>query len=138
MEYRILGRTGLSVSEIGMGCEGFVDKSDAEVLAFVDAMEAGGVNIIDLYTPNPQVRSALGKALRGRRDKASLVWDRFGQDVILVPDGEEHFTVTLPVVISPQFFGWLLGLDGSVTLVGPKAAVSAYRRRLAATLNAVP
>ena len=76
--------------------------------------------------------------LRGRRDKASLVWDRFGQDVILVPDGEEHFTVTLPVVISPQFFGWLLGLDGSVTLVGPKAAVSAYRRRLAATLNAVP
>ena len=72
MEYRILGRTGLSVSEIGMGCEGFVDKSDAEVLAFVDAMEAGGVNIIDLYTPNPQVRSALGKALRGRRDKFVL------------------------------------------------------------------
>ena len=76
--------------------------------------------------------------LRGRRDKASLVWDRFGQDVILVPDGEEHFTVTLPVVISPQFFGWLLGLDGSVTLVGPKEAVCAYRRRLAATLEQLP
>ena len=43
--------------------------------------------------------------LRGRRDKASLVWDRFGQDIILVPDGEDYFTVTLPVVISPQFFG---------------------------------
>ena len=39
--------------------------------------------------------------LRGRKDKAQLVWDRFGQDIILVPDGEEHFTVTLPVVISP-------------------------------------
>lgn len=73
--------------------------------------------------------------LRGRRDKASLVWDRFGQDIIMVPDGEEHFTVTLPVVISPQFFGWLLGLDGSITLVGPKEAVNAYRRRLAATLE---
>ena len=76
--------------------------------------------------------------LRGRQDKASLVWDRFGQDVILVPDGEEHFTVTLPVVISPQFFGWLLGLDGSVVLVGPKEAVSAYRRRLRATLEGLP
>ena len=76
--------------------------------------------------------------LRGRQDKASLVWDRFGQDVILVPDGEEHFTVTLPVVISPQFFGWLLGLDGSVVLVGPKEAVSAYRRRLSATLEGLP
>lgn len=76
--------------------------------------------------------------LRGRRDKASLVWDRFGQDVILVPDGEEHFTVTLPVVISPQFFGWLLGLDGSVTLVGPKEAVAAYRRRLTAAREELP
>ena len=70
--------------------------------------------------------------LRGRRDKANLVWDRFGQDVILIPDGEEHFTVTLPVVISPQFFGWLLGLGGSVTLVGPSQAVHAYRRLLTA------
>ena len=76
--------------------------------------------------------------LRGRRDKASLVWDRFGQDVILVPDGEEHFTVTLPVVVSPQFFGWLLGLDGNVTLTGPKAVVAAYRRRLAAALEELP
>ena len=76
--------------------------------------------------------------LRGRRDKASLMWDRFGQEVILVPDGEEHFTVTLPVVISPQFFGWLLGLNGSITLAGPKEAVSAYRRRLAATLEELP
>ena len=76
--------------------------------------------------------------LRGRRDKAHLVWDRFGQDVILVPDGEEHFTVTLPVVMSPQFFGWLLGLDGSITLLGPREAVSAYRRRLTSTLEELP
>ena len=76
--------------------------------------------------------------LRGRRDKASLVWDRFGQDIILVPDGEDHFTVTLPVVISPQFFGWLLGLNGSVTLTAPREAVAAYRRRLAAALEELP
>ena len=76
--------------------------------------------------------------LRGRRDKAHLVWDRFGQDVILVPDGEEHFTVTLPVVVSPQFFGWLLGLDGAVTLTGPREAVAVYRRQLTAALEQLP
>ncbi len=76
--------------------------------------------------------------LWGRRDKAHLVWDRFGQDVILVPDGEDRFTVTLPVVMSPQFFGWLLGLDGSVTLAGPREAVAAYRQRLAAALEELP
>ena len=68
--------------------------------------------------------------LRGRRDMAGVVWDRFGQDVILVPDGKEHFTVTLPVVVSPQFFGWLFGLDGGLTLTAPQSAVEDYRRRL--------
>jgi len=73
--------------------------------------------------------------LRGRRDKAGLVWDRFGQDVILVPDGEEYFTVTLSVVMSPQFFGWLMGLDGSLTLVAPSEAVRAYRAKLSQALE---
>ena len=68
--------------------------------------------------------------LRGQRSMAGVVWDRFGQDVILVPDGEEHFTVTLPVVLSPQFFGWLFGLDGGITITAPQEAVEEYRRKL--------
>ena len=72
MRYRELGRTGIKVSEIGMGCEGFVDQSYEKIREFVDAMETGGVNCIDLYTPNPQVRSHLGKALGGRREKFVL------------------------------------------------------------------
>ena len=39
MKYRELGRMGLKVSEIGMGCEGFVDKSYVQVKEFVDVME---------------------------------------------------------------------------------------------------
>ena len=72
MEYRTLGQTGLKVSEIGMGCEGFVGKSYEQVKEMVDAMEAGGVNCIDLYTPDPQVRSNMGRALEGRREKFVL------------------------------------------------------------------
>ena len=72
MVYRTLGRTGIRISEIGMGCEGFVDKSYEDVLALVDRMEALGVNCVDLYTPNPEVRSNLGRALRGRREKFVL------------------------------------------------------------------
>lgn len=68
MNHRMLGNTGLKVSEIGMGCEGFADRSDQEVKEMLDLMEKSGINMFDLYSSNPQVRSALGNALRGRRE----------------------------------------------------------------------
>ena len=73
--------------------------------------------------------------LRGKRSMAGVVWDRFGQDVILIPDGPDHFTVTLSVVMSPQFFGWLFGLDGGLVLTAPQSAVDTYRRKLREALE---
>ena len=72
MQYRELGSTGIRVGEIGMGCEGFIDKSEEEVKAFIDLMEQEGANCIDLYSPNPVMRAALGHALQGRREKFVL------------------------------------------------------------------
>jgi predicted aldo/keto reductase-like oxidoreductase len=67
MNNRILGRTGLKVSEIGLGCEGFVGKDAAfakELFAF--AFE-NGINCMDLYTPDPLVHRFVANALKGRR-----------------------------------------------------------------------
>ncbi|MGI5967086.1 MULTISPECIES: aldo/keto reductase [Anaerotruncus] len=72
MNYRELGKTGLMVGEIGIGCEGFVDHDGALVEPLLDAAQQAGVNCIDLYTPNPDMRTRLGKALRGRREKFVL------------------------------------------------------------------
>lgn len=69
VNYRKLGKTGLSVSEIGMGCEGF-SKDECRITAhFFDEAERLGINCFDLYTSNPDVRAAVGNALVGRREK---------------------------------------------------------------------
>ena len=72
MEYRVLGRTGLKVSQIGLGCEGFIDKSEEEVKAFVTRAEELGINFIDLYSPNPILRSCLGNSIKHTRVKLIL------------------------------------------------------------------
>ena len=72
MEYRELGRTGLRVSEIGLGCEGFVGKTEEETQALMTQAVEAGVNCMDLYTPDPDLRSRVGRALRGRREQFVL------------------------------------------------------------------
>jgi len=72
MIYRKLGKTGISVSEIAAGCEGLVEKPYEFVRQFLDEMEKDGINCLDLYAPNPDMRSNLGAALKGRREKFVL------------------------------------------------------------------
>ena len=72
--------------------------------------------------------------LRCRAGLAGVVIDRFGQDVMLVPDGEDHFTVTVDMVVSPNSWGWLFGLGDGVEVLSPAWAVEDYRKRLKTTL----
>ena len=76
--------------------------------------------------------------LRAKSSMAGVVLDRFGLDVILVPDGPDYFTVSIPLVLSPQFFGWLFALEPDVTLTAPARAVDAYRQKLCSALEKDP
>lgn len=73
MEYRKLGRCReLLVSEIALGCEGFLGKSADEVRKMLDRALELGINFIDMYTPNPEFRDNMGRAIAGRREKVVL------------------------------------------------------------------
>ena len=76
--------------------------------------------------------------LRAKSSMAGVVLDRFGLDIILVPDGPDYFTVSIPLVLSPQFFGWLFALEPDVTLTAPARAVDAYRQKLCSALEKDP
>lgn len=64
MEYRILGRTGLRVSAVALGCEGFIHKTPEEVCADFDFAIGHGVNFVDIYSPNPELRTNIGRGAR--------------------------------------------------------------------------
>ena len=63
MKYRELGKTGMLLSEIGLGCEGFVDADDAlSDELFAVALE-NGINCLDLYSPDPAAHRRIGRAI---------------------------------------------------------------------------
>ena len=49
MKYRTLGRTGIQVSEIGLGCEHLQGLGEEEVFAVVDEAIRCGVNLLDVF-----------------------------------------------------------------------------------------
>jgi aryl-alcohol dehydrogenase-like predicted oxidoreductase len=85
MTYRRLGTSGLVVSTVGIGCNNFGRKLDADgTRAVVDAAFDAGVTLFDtadIYgTPHGASEETLGAALKGRRDEIVLA-TKFGMDM---------------------------------------------------------
>jgi len=82
MNYRILGRTGREVSEIGMGTEHLLDKDEQVVIATIKAAIDGGVTYFDCHPGHDNDDKSisyvgyakLGKAISGARDKLCLTY----------------------------------------------------------------
>ncbi len=72
MKYRTLGRTGMTVSEISLGCEHLQGKPYETVKEVIDAAIDAGINYMDVFMSEPNVRTNIGRALRGRREQVML------------------------------------------------------------------
>ena len=86
MRYRRLGRSGLAVSVVGIGCNNFGRKiGEAETKAVVDAAIDAGINLFDtadIYgTPHGSSELLLGKALRGHKRDDVVIATKFGMDM---------------------------------------------------------
>lgn len=72
MNMRPLGRTGMLAGEVGLGCEHLQGKTYEQVKAVIDAALDCGINYMDTFMSEPEVRSNIGRALEGRRAQVML------------------------------------------------------------------
>ena len=68
MKYRHLGKTGLKVSEIGFGAEWLQGKTLEESKELIDYCHSEGVNFMDCWMSEPNVRTNIGIAIKDTRE----------------------------------------------------------------------
>ncbi len=79
-------------------------------------MSAYSKRVFGMFTGSEQ-----SVRLRFDNDLVGAVVDRFGKEIMLIPDGDEHFTVNVDVAVSTQFYAWLFAFGTMVEVVSPGA-----------------
>ena len=59
-------------------------------------------------------------------DMANVIIDQFGRDIHLRKVDNERFEVRVDVVVSNQFFGWIVALGGKVRITNPQNVVEGF------------
>ena len=66
--------------------------------------------------------------LRFHRRFVNAVIDRFGREILLIPDGEEHFVFTVKVAVSPMFLSWVVGFGKDARILHPQSVIDQCRQ----------
>jgi aryl-alcohol dehydrogenase-like predicted oxidoreductase len=102
MQHRPLGRSGLSVSSLGLGCMGMSEfygaRDDSESLATLDAALAAGIDFFDTADTygHGHNEELVGRFLKGKRDKVILA-TKFG--IVRKPNTYERRVDNSPAYI---------------------------------------
>ena len=106
MRYRRLGKTDLMVSEIGLGAEWLERHTTEECVEVIEACRKEGINILDCWMSEPNVRTNIGKGIKGHREH----WNIQGHIGSTWQNGQYVRTRDMDVVV-PAFEDLLARLD---------------------------
>jgi len=66
--------------------------------------------------------------LRFHKILVNAVIDRFGRDILLIPDGEDHFVFTVRVAVSPMFLSWVIGFGSKAKVIYPQSVIDECKK----------
>ena len=72
LNQRTLGRTGIAVTEIGLGTEFLLGVPPQEAVRVVCEAIDCGINYVDMFWAHPQFRDNMGAAFRDRRKDVTI------------------------------------------------------------------
>ena len=73
--------------------------------------------------------------IRFRNELADVVIDQFGKNVVMRPYDEEHFTIYVPIEISPTFFAWIATFGRRVKILEPEPVIEKMREFLEKSMD---
>lgn len=76
--------------------------------------------------------------IRFRKDLLTQFYDRFEQDVVVIPDpsDSDYLQANVSVNVSPTFFAWISQYEGGFSVAGPKRIRDMYHEHLRKALDA--
>lgn len=68
--------------------------------------------------------------LRVHNSLAGVIFDRFGRDVTVNIDDDEHFIINQPVTVSPILFGWFFQFGDKIEILSPESVKNEFLEQL--------
>ena len=65
--------------------------------------------------------------LQFHKSLVNVVIDRFGKDLMMIPDGDAHFNFTVRVAVSPMFLSWVIGFGSKAKILYPQSVADACK-----------
>ena len=101
---RLLGKPRLNQDE-------YRDLNMAQYSKQVFGMFGGKETMVKLWFPDSLADSAV---------------DKFGSDIMMIPQTKSGFTITVPINVSPVFFSWVFSFAGRVKILSPENVRDEY------------
>ena len=101
-----------------------------EAIAKIDGVAEFTEQAFKMYGGEPE-----DVVLQFERPLVEPVFDKFGEDIPVMPVNDETLAATVHVQISPTFFGWLAQFGERMQLISPAKVVKQYKKHIEQILD---